>query len=92
LHKENKITVPIEWIYLPRILKYGDVGFGNFAWNLMLHTVSMETEVNVTYRLTGMSLSPAKKEIIVIFFNHFVAAFMLSVLSPSRCSLSVYNH
>ena len=43
----------------------------------------METEVTVACRLIGISLSPAKKEMIVMFFNHFVAAFMLSVLSPS---------
>ena len=33
----------------------------------MLHTVPMEPEVTVAYRLIGMSLSPAKKEMIVIF-------------------------
>jgi len=44
----------------------------------------MEAEVTVAYRIIGMSLSPAKKEMIVMFFNNFVAAFMLSVLSPSQ--------
>ena len=62
MFEQNKITVPIEWIYLPRILKYGEVGFRNFAWIVMLHTVSMETEVTVAYRLVEMSLSPAKKK------------------------------
>ena len=38
-------------MYLPRILKYGEV----------------------------------KKEMTVMFFNHFVAASMLSILRPSRC-------
>jgi len=44
----------------------------------------MESEVTVAYRFIGMSLSPAKKEMIVMFFNHFVASFMLPVFKSHR--------